>query len=663
MTQYANYPSSNAFGNKDESNVQWSLHDRSAEQKALDRIERVSQVFSKYASVVTLRNVSCLVVPYGVSPVFATSRVIVYSANHLADITDPKNAMALKGLTLHEICHILFSARNGTSFKRIITKENLNEAYSIAEDSRIETLLIGRFGTNITAWLNASVFRHLLTPGLNLAVQFPVVAGRKYLPLAVRQELRNVFALPDYADEIESLLDEYRLMVWNDDQVFLRGLEVLRRLQEILNLLKDETGCSNIPTPNGHENRPIDELEPSFSRPLSTREQEQAQTNATKRKDTNEKGTNQKPPATPVEQQQPPQQPPICNFPMPPTNPGKNPTPTPTGESQDKEKGNEQGQDKGNDKGDSNGGDNSTPSEQETNGADKSKPPVEMNAALENAINDQWKLDLEKVKTEINKDIRDFKNDLSLQDIKVETPKKSNFTNKQVDLRTLSAGKQFGVELERIRTELEPNWRTRLDSGKINANRYLTEKDLDTTFDEWYSGQDEATDIEAVILLDNSGSMGGNKAISAYKSMFAIKQGLQAIGASCSVLTFNSVTSMLYEPHETAKGQVKDAGAGGGTDPLEALLYSQSVFAKTNRNVKILFVITDGEWSDNENCEQVISTLGSSGVITSLALIGNDFNGTTNHECLISSHIQHPDQLIGLAKSIVKVAIAKSLTK
>jgi len=628
--------------------VKWSINQRSEQQKAIDRIERVSQVFSKYASVLTLRNVNCLVVPFGVSPVFATSSTIVYSANHLTDITDPKNAMALKGLTLHEICHILFSARNGTSFKRIISKEKLNEAYAIAEDSRIETLLIGRFGTNITAWLNASVFRHLLTPKLDLSTQFPVVAGRKYLPLAVRQEIRDVYALPEHTDEIESLLDEYRLMVWSDDQVILRGLDILRRLQEILNELKGETGCGRVPTPNKHEHRPADELEPSASRPLSLKEQEQAKNGATKRNETNTNGTHQKPPATPGKQ---------------PSNP--NPTgtecnwevPIGTGTGNPDEP---QGQGKG--KGDNNADDEPNSKPDENAGSGKHEPKY-LEPALDNAIQDQWKKDLEKVKPEINKDIREFKNDLSLQDIKVEKPRRAKYQTRQVDPRTLAAGKQFGIELERIKSELEPNWITRLDSGKINANRYLTEKDLDTTFDEWYDGQDEACDIEAVILLDNSGSMSGSNAISAYKSMFAIKQGLQAIGANCSVITYNSHPELLYEAQDQVKSELRDAGADGGTEPLQALLYSQSVFANSRRNVKVLFTITDGEWQDTENADQVISTLGSSGVITALALIGNEVSPKTTHENLISSHISHPDHLIGLAKSIVKMAIAKSLTK
>lgn len=642
----------------DQDSVKWTIHARTEQQKALDRIERVSQVFSKYASVITLRSVNCLVVPFGVAPVVATSRTIVYSANHLTDITDPKKAMALKGLTLHEICHILFSARNGSSFKRIINKENLTEAYSIAEDSRIETLLIGRFGTNITAWLNASVFRHLLTPDLDLSTQFPVVAGRKYLPVAVRQALQDVYAQPQHIDEIQALLDEYRVMVWNDDQTILRALDILRRLQELLGEMKTGTGCGKIPTPNGHETRPSDELEPSASRPLPIKDQEHAKNGATKRNETNTKGTNQSAPPKPGDQPEPePQNQTGCKFPMP-----TSPTPTPEqeqgqgqkqGQTPNSQKSNKKDQDKG----------DPDPNKDDTNGASKHDPKY-LDPMLKDTILDQWQKDLEKVKTEITKDIRDFKNDLSLQDIKVDRPKRARYTTRQVDTRTLAAGKQFGIELERIRTDLEPNWRTRLDSGKINASRYLTEKDIETTFDEWYDGQDEATDLEAVILLDNSGSMSGSKAVSAYKSMFAIKQGLQAIGANCSVITYNTYAEMLYEPQDRVKSELRDAGADGGTDPVEALLYSQSVFANSRRNVKILFTITDGEWGiESDNADQIISTLGSSGVITALALIGNDLDPKTSHESMISAHIQHPDHLIGLAKSIVKMAIAKHLTK
>jgi len=616
--------------------VVWDTAERTELQKALDRIERVSQVYSRYSSVITLRPVECMVVAQSSVPVFSTSKVIVFGANHLTDITDPKNAMALKGLTLHEVCHILFTPRNATTYRRIIAKEKLDKVFHIAEDARIETLLIGRFGTNITAWLNASVFRHLLSPGLDLSAQFVIVAGRTYLPLQIRQALRDVFALPEHADEIEMLLNEYRLMVFSNDDVVMRALEILRRLNELLGDLIDKSGTKGIPSPNGHEKRSNDEIESSTSRPLSIKEQEQAQKSASRQTPQNTNGTNQQAPNKPID------------LPIDPTH--------------KQGKGNEQGclpmpsssgGKTGNDKPENQNQENA-------NGAGKEK--AELTPALEKEISDLWEKDLSKVRNEVQKDIKAFRADLDLNDTNAKTPSKARYSNRTIDHKTLSAGRQFGIQLERIKSDLEPGWKYRQDEGKINANRYLTENDPERVFDEWQDGQEEATDIEAVILLDNSGSMSDNdKALKAYKSMFAIKMGLQAINAGCQVITYNEHAEMLYEPGDQVKGEIRDAGTGGGTDPKDALLYAQSVFANSKRRVKVLFTITDGEWGNSEQCDEIISVLSASGVLTAIAIIGNETNN--RHESLISANIKNPTDLIGLAKSIVQFAIANALVK
>jgi hypothetical protein len=540
--------------------------------------------------------------------------------------------MALKGLTLHEICHILFTPRNATTFRRIVAKEKLEQVFHIAEDSRVETLLIGRFGMTITAWLNATMFRHLLTPELDLSLQFPQVAGRKYLPLQLRQSLRDVYCEPQHADEIESLLDEYRLMVFTTDDVVMRALEILRRLNDLLKLPISK-GNGTIPSPNGHHNRPGEELEPSSSRPLSPKEQEQAKNAATRQIKPNSNGTKQTAPNKPIEPSS--------------SNPNENGChPTPTRNPGTKE--NTQGEN------DPNNSDNNTQGY-------SLDDPSKLTPALEQEINDLWGKELNKVKHEVSKDIKNFRNNPDLDDTRTAKPRPASYTSKTIDYKTLSAGKQFGVELERIKSELEPGWLLRQEAGKINANRYLTENDLEKVFDEWQDGREDATDIEAVILLDNSGSMSGANAVRAYKSMFAIKMGLQAIGANCSVIVYNNRAEMLYEADDLVKSTIRDAGADGGTDPLEALMYSQSVFANSQRKVKLLFSITDGEWGNTEQADEIISRLSVSGVITSIAIIGNDTDNT--HNSTISAWINNPNDLIGLAKSIVKLSIQEALTK
>lgn len=646
--------------------VVWRTHYKTQQDKNRDRLERMAQVAERYASVITLRKIECQIIKQSDTLAVSTSNAIMFSSSHIGDLTDPREVMAIKGHTLHEICHILFSPRSATSFRRKINQERLFAAYSVAEDSRIETLLVGRFGTQITAWLNASVFRHLLKKGLDLAVQYPVVAGRKYLPIQVRQQIRDLYFDQANAQRIHDLIDEYRFMVFDTDETVLRALDIL---QELAAILPDE-----IETPAGHEHRSEREHETSTSRPLPYSDQRGASERAKKRNETNDKGTDVAPP---------PEQP----EPTEPTEPDNNNDGmggcewfVPKGDNDEQGtdgtdgSGTDENGTGGTSSGDSNTDGSQGNPEPTCNGCNKPESEhhkgetkkaghtkAALTPALENAISEQAKQDLAKVSTEVAKDIRAITADLELDTTDEKTPKKLRGDLRTVDPKTLAAGRQFALELERIRAECEPNWQRLTPDGKINAGRYLRDCELDEAFDRWQDGNQEATEIEAVILLDNSGSMEGANAVNAYKSMFAIKLGLQGIQAPCSVIAYNSDHGLLYAPDELVKSQIKDAGAGGGTEPLRAIKYAQRVFAESKRAVKVLFVITDGEWHDSEMCDEHLSKLTNSGVITALALLGSQAGGST-HNCQITSSINNASDLTGLAKAIVKVAIQKQLS-
>ena len=657
-----------------EPEVVWLSHQKSANDKRRERLERMAQVAESYASVITLRKIECQVIAKGGTTAISTSKSILFAENHIGELTDPRELMAIKGYTLHEICHILFSPRSATTYRRTINDEQLYNAYAIAEDSRIETLLVGRFGSMITAWLNASVFRHLLTPDLDMARQYPVVAGRKYLPIQVRQQLRDLYFDQANAQRIHDLIDEYRFMVFDNDETVLRALDILRELNTLLPLI--------VETPGGHETRSEQEHEASGSRPLPYREQHGASERAKKRNEPNDKGTDQ---VAPPEQN-------------PDDEPGKDNTCTwelpggdgePGGDGDQVGDGGTPGTD-GDQKGDQSGGSGSNghnpdepgkPLPDGSQGSPESncdkcgKPESEhkaaktagkgktlMTPALAETIDEQFQADLEKVGTEVAKDIRAISQDPELETTNEKTPPKARRAVLQtVDQRTLLAGRQFALELERIRAECEPNWQRKTPDGKINAARYLRDCELDEAFDKWQDGNQEATEIEAVILLDNSGSMEGIPAVHAYKSMFAIKLGLQAIQAPCSVITYNSTSETLYEADEQVKFQVKDNSAGGGTEPLSAIKYAQRVFAESKRAVKVLFVITDGDWGNSQTCDEHLSKLSAGGVITALALLG-DSAGNKTHNCQLTSRIQSANDLTGLAKEIVKLAIKKQLS-
>jgi uncharacterized protein with von Willebrand factor type A (vWA) domain len=169
-----------------------------------------------------------------------------------------------------------------------------------------------------------------------------------------------------------------------------------------------------------------------------------------------------------------------------------------------------------------------------------------------------------------------------------------------------------------------------------------------------------------VIILDNSGSMQGRKASSAYKAMYAIKRALDKIDAQTTVITFNSDTRTLYRATDKATNVIRDAGAGGGTDAHDAIKRATKILAESNQPVKIFFAITDGEWEKNKENEDSIERMARAGVLTAFAYIpmkneAVTLNRTTTHNCEIGAIINNPLDLINMARSITKYAIGRRL--
>lgn len=620
-----------------ESNLDLQFHDykKDQEQKRIAKAQIVISNQAKVASVLALRPIETYSVPSSPYPAWSGSQSIGYGLNHLGNLDNPYSVMALKGYTLHEIAHILFTARSGSVFRQWIIQNNLNTAFQVAEDSRIEYLMIGRFGNSVATWLNASVIRHLLNPDTQLESQYPLYAGRTYVPLNIREALRSAFTDQTAVADIQRLVLEYRELVFDDQTAVDRAKDILLELD----LLLRQAGIDDLPDPFGHDQRPKDELETSGSRPIPYDQQRKANDRGKKRNDPLDNGTAQVGNDQEKHRTPPPQPPqPSGCFPQP------------------SQPGNQRGKGQQGSQPDKNG----KPSKQ---GNEAGNGDPERNEAIRQLSQAELDKQYDQVRSEVRKEIRTLNRattDLNSNGSPKE-PKKAYYKMKSVEPEVFASAKKFGQELIKIRTENEPGYEKLTDNGKLNAGRYLRDCELDVAFDRFTNGQQEATDIEAVVLLDNSGSMSGNPANQAYRAMFAIKKGLQAINANCSVITYNSYAETLYSADEKVSNQIKDAGASGGTSPDTAVNYAYEVFARSNRAVKLLITITDGEWGNTDEVDEQIAELRESGVLTALAFISNGDTLRNTHNFEIISNISHTSHLLGLAKTIVKLAIGRKL--
>jgi hypothetical protein len=183
--------------------------------------------------------------------------------------------------------------------------------------------------------------------------------------------------------------------------------------------------------------------------------------------------------------------------------------------------------------------------------------------------------------------------------------------------------KRFADELERLRVEADPTWEKETPSGRLNIGRAM-KKDINNigkVFDRWEFNEDNS-DIEAVILLDRSGSMYNMNQVCS--SAWAIKRAIERINGKVAIYSFNHHTRTLYRSDEKANPMViKSTQSSGGTAPFEGLMEAQRTFMASTAPTKLLFVLTDGEWSADTECDNIMTQLNQNEVITCVVYLGN----------------------------------------
>lgn len=241
------------------------------------------------------------------------------------------------------------------------------------------------------------------------------------------------------------------------------------------------------------------------------------------------------------------------------------------------------------------------------------------------------------------------------------------------------ASRRFARELNDLRAQFDPSWLRKVDTGKLNVREFMMGADFDEMFDQWSDGNQDVTDIECVILLDNSGSM-QDMITPAYNAMWSVKRALDSINATTTVIQFGSYGSILYSSDSQAGPTIRTArrDGGGGTSPWSSIKKAKDILDNSSRAIKMLLVITDGEWSHANSCDEIILTLRMQGVLTGLVFLtppitedrpiwwmSKDDNGNyliNGHKCEVVTHLDSPLKIVEVAKALTKLAQRKVLT-
>jgi len=536
---------------------------------------------------------------------------IVFNAHLIEDIDD-KTIISLNGFNYHEVGHILYTPRGGSEFGKTVKREQLGKAFNVLEDARIERLLIAKY-PSVAPFMEASCLEYLLKgDSAEFGSYFPLFTGRKYLDIELRQEIADRFIKDfgvDLAVAIATIVHEYRTLVYPRD--FNRGLDLLRAFADIIGHenTNEVNGKPIIPNGNGgHTDREVQDK----GRMKGDKEQKAQQ----------DKATN-----------------------------------------------NESGDGAGNERLDDPADTNTDNDRSSTSFGSKGKDEADDNVLRKDI---QERLDNLSKNDEVQRTTKEVRKAISDNNDRRSAIKQGAYSNQQVSAQVSASARAFGVALERVRIDNDPAWELEQPMGRLNIGRAMRAdiNDMDKVFDRWSEGNSN-NDIDAIVLVDTSGSMSW-QIQRTMESAWVIKRGIERINGRVSVYKFNHDSRLIYSATDKAQPtEYRYVNSSGGTNPYKALLEARRHLMNSKRGVRMLFIVTDGEWDMTEDNNKIISDLTKDGVQTSVVYLGSlkgwgEYD-RAEHDARVERYrhgakhfreVEEPNQMVLVAKDIVKATMS-----
>jgi hypothetical protein len=605
------------------------------EQERIVQLGALCRVYEQADRVLTGDPLIVNVMSDGPAPAWSDGAAIYINQKEINDM-DLETLTQVTGLNYHELAHHFYTPRKGTELIKWVLTNNYMEATNILEDQRIETLLVARYPA-VAPYLIGTVARWLGNSPEEIAGGYVLIRGRRYLPVEIRQTYRDEFIFPELIPAIMDIVDEYRLLAFPRD--YKKAQVLIQRFNdEVLKPIKGE-GMDMSGGPNGCGKR-----DPMVKgRPEPGKMQE---------RDAKAAGGMGKPESI------------YMPKPKSATNTNTKSTESGTGESgpapesaaealQMRELSQQ-------------AHDGNSPVKAGT-GHHDSKGGVadDIQTMLNDAINDVLS------NKAVQQDIKSKQRVIVGGDGKFEeSTRNGKFDLTDVPVDIMMSYRKFARELERLRDECEPAWVKETPTGKLNVQRVINGCEIDEAFDRWEEGTDGA-DVEAVILVDRSGSMSsGRNDMHASLACWTIKRALEAIEAPVTVYAFDDKNELAYKRNERAnRTRFKFIYGNGGTNPYSALISAEQLLMSSRKKNKMLFIITDGVFDTNKN-DEVIKRINNRGILTAVTLICSDRdfeyynnNGyqeeTLRHGAEIFGRISSAKELLPFAKAVVTGAIKK----
>ena len=651
-----------AYQVDEESNRHGVTKTEKAQLRAL-QLSAMSRVYEGADRILTGDPVNVHVVQDGPAVTWSDGENIYINEKHIGEMT-METLTQLSGLNYHELAHHFYTPREGTTLVRSVIAQDLYTAFNILEDQRIESLLCARY-PSIMPYLQAAALVWLTGSEDMAFTNYPLIAGRRHIDVEIREAFRDLFYKPELIPDIQRITNEYRCLAFPRD--YKRAEALIKEFHELVISQMDippMCGLGNCDT-----RLPIKKGRPE---PGKAQERDgKVAANQGKR----ESEYIAKEPAEPTQTTPP------------------HGTPSPDGEP-----GEGKGEGEGNgpigyvpgpersDDTSSTADEQLAKREEKFNETDTTKAQygqghVESKGGLPKDLKETMNNSLQSIynRKEVIKDIKRKQNIIVHGDENWDEDNPlGKFESTTVPPEALLDYRKFANELRKLKDEAEPGWERETVSGKLNVLRVMRGAEIDKAFDRWTDG-DDSTDIEAVILVDRSGSMSSDRNDKkASIACWTIKRALESIDCPVTVYAFDDKNEVAYTKHTKAeRTKYKFIFGNGGTDPHVSLLQAEKNFMMSQRANKMMFIITDGIFDSNKN-NDVIKRLSKRGVLTTLVLIMSDSeytsfteqnaaaiaNGDTprydlDHGAELFARVKSGKDLLQLAKAVVVGAIRK----
>jgi uncharacterized protein with von Willebrand factor type A (vWA) domain len=243
-------------------------------------------------------------------------------------------------------------------------------------------------------------------------------------------------------------------------------------------------------------------------------------------------------------------------------------------------------------------------------------------------------------------------------DFGVNTDKAIFSQSNRAPAKTIAATDRMTEAVKQLRTGLEEHWEGEQRYGKLNvkaAMKWQASHGAFDVFDQWQHGAEAEGEVECVVLLDASISMAmASLEERAQLAAWSIKRMFDEVEMPCTVFTYGSRVQLLYGNDEHANPFVprRTSSSHSHTKLVEPLREAAQVLEASKMTHKLIVIITDGEWYDDEDADKIIA--GFNEVVnttTALVRLGGDAHGT--HECKIVADYDNPLEMVSLVENIV----------